>query len=272
MPPDDVLAPVPLRDASARGEFSRVRMLATDIDGTLTTGGVITGNVLSALAELADAGIEVLPVSGRSTGEVLGLARYLPGVERAIAENGQVLVAPDRPLRRLRTEGERDGLKEIGRAIGDELDTQLALAPDDFCRVGDVAYERAGRDAAELETIVHAARAKGVHCIWSSVHVHLSWGAPDKGAALLGLLDEWDVDSGRVATLGDAPNDAGLFDADRFGVTVGTADVLKDFDQFPSMPRWVSSFREGAAMCELADLILGKLTALGIEQTVGEVS
>src|SRR5687768_660769 len=61
-----------------RAIFGTIALVATDVDGTLTSRGEILAPVLAALADLAAAGIEVVPVSGRPAGEVLGLVRYLP--------------------------------------------------------------------------------------------------------------------------------------------------------------------------------------------------
>ena len=66
-----------------------VRVVATDVDGTLTRDGALDPEVVRVIAALAEAGLVVVPVSGRPAGEVLGLCRYLPGVQRAIAEKSQ---------------------------------------------------------------------------------------------------------------------------------------------------------------------------------------
>jgi hydroxymethylpyrimidine pyrophosphatase-like HAD family hydrolase len=63
---------LPLSQAPDR--LRTVRLIATDIDGTLTTHGKFTPNVLQALTNLAQAGITVVLVTGRSAGWVSGLA------------------------------------------------------------------------------------------------------------------------------------------------------------------------------------------------------
>jgi hydroxymethylpyrimidine pyrophosphatase-like HAD family hydrolase len=57
------------------------------------------------------------------------------------------------------------------------------------------------------------------------VHIHLSQHPPDKGAAVQEIVRRLGVDPQTVATIGDAPNDAGLWVPERFGLTVGTAQV-----------------------------------------------
>ena len=56
-------------------------LVATDVDGTLTRVGKLDPAVLTAIVRLVEAGIAVVPVSGRPAGEVAGLVRYLPGVD-----------------------------------------------------------------------------------------------------------------------------------------------------------------------------------------------
>lgn len=67
--------------------FGDIRLVATDMDGTLTQQGQFTATLWQALEHLAAADIPVLIVTGRSAGWVSGLVNYLP-IWGAIAENG----------------------------------------------------------------------------------------------------------------------------------------------------------------------------------------
>ncbi len=231
-------------------------LIATDVDGTLTRAGALCSEVLVAIRELVDAGFEVLPVSGRPAGEVLGLCRYLPGVRRGLAENGLLEIVPDRAPRWLRTPTDKSRLRAVGDLLNAEHGAELELVGDDFCRLGDVAFERAGRGEPELLRLRAAATAAGVHLTWSNVHVHLAEAIPDKGAALLQLASESGIDPRTIVTIGDAPNDAGLFVAGRFGLTVGTADVGRQRDYFPSLPQAMTEKAEASGFLELAAALL----------------
>lgn len=228
--------PSALSEAPA-SSLARIRLLATDIDGTMTRDGKIPAAVLDAIEALHGVGVEVLPVTGRSAGEALGLARYLPTVRRAIAENGAVFVVPDAVHRFPFGEPRRNALYAMGREISPE--NPLAPAPCAAFRVADVAFERAGRQEPELVQLRERAAAKGVHLVWSSVHVHLSTHAPDKGAGLLRFATENGIAPDEIATIGDAPNDAGFWAPGRFGLPVGTAEVLRQRDVIGDLPRWV---------------------------------
>ena len=233
-----------------------VRVLATDVDGTLTRKGVLGPDVLEALLALVQAGVEVLPVSGRSSGEVLGLCRYLPGVTEGLAENGFVAITPDRVPLRLGEFPDRAHLRRIAEEAARSCGTTLTLAPDEAFRVVDVAYEREGRSNEVLADLRAAVDAQGAGTVWSSVHFHVAPVVPDKGAALLTWCRSRGVDPLTVATVGDAPNDDGLFVPGRFGLTVGTADVAAQRHVFPHLPQAVTMQREADGFLQLARALL----------------
>lgn len=57
--------------------LSNIRLIATDMDGTLTRRGKFTPALLQALEDLAAADIKVLIVTGRSAGWVSGFVRFV---------------------------------------------------------------------------------------------------------------------------------------------------------------------------------------------------
>ena len=256
-PLEDRRDPEPLPLATVeRARLADLRVIASDVDGTLTRAGKLTPVLLEALARLAAAGFVLVPISGRPAGEVQGLCRYLPGVSFGVAENGLLEVVPDRPPRWLGEPTSVPRLQAVGEHLNREHAAKLRPTGDGFCRVGDLAYEREGRDETELLRLRAAAEAQGVFLIWSNVHVHLAEREPDKGAGLLRLLADRSIDPATVVTIGDAPNDAGLFTADRFGLTVGTADVLPQRAWFPRLPERVTAAREVDGFLELAALLV----------------
>jgi HAD superfamily hydrolase (TIGR01484 family) len=66
----------------------------TDIDDTLTTEGAITPDALQALHQLKDAGLMVIPITGRPVGWSMPFASTWP-VDAVVAENGAVALFPD---------------------------------------------------------------------------------------------------------------------------------------------------------------------------------
>lgn len=235
------------------GELADIALVATDVDGTLTRAAKLDPAVVSIIATLAEAGIEVMPVSGRSAGEVLGLVRYLPGVRRGIAENGLVEIVPDHPPRWLAERPDRADVRRRAEQVLGSSGVELRPTSDDAFRLGDLAYERDDRSDAELARLAAAAPGVGLFVTWSTVHVHFTPEPPDKGR---GLLQAAGLDPSRTATIGDAPNDAGLFVAGRFRLTVGTADVLRHRAVMPALPQYVTSAAESAGFLELAHALL----------------
>ena len=240
----------------SEARLAELSVIATDVDGTLTRGGKLDAALLDAFARLAGKGFTIIPISGRPAGEVLGLCRYLPGVRFGVAENGLLEIEPDSEPRWLGEPTNTARLRAVGEHLNREHAAGLQLTGDAFCRLGDVAYERNGRDEATLLRLRELAEARGVFLIWSNVHIHLAEREPDKGAGLLRSLARRGIDPRAVVTVGDAPNDGGLFQPDRFGLTVGTADVLAQRRWFSALPEFVAGARELAGFLELAALLL----------------
>lgn len=233
-----------------------LRVVATDVDGTLTAGGKFSPALLQRFSALANAGFTLIPISGRPSGEVQGVCRYLPGVRFGVAENGLLEIEPDQAPRWLGPATDTARLREVGEHLNRDHDAKLRLTGDVYCRLGDVAYERDGRGEDELVRLRAVAEAAGVFMIWSNVHIHLAEREPDKGAGLLALLHRHGLDARTVVTVGDAPNDGGLFVAERFGLCVGTADVAGQLEWFRAAPEFVTVGREVAGFVELADRLL----------------
>jgi hydroxymethylpyrimidine pyrophosphatase-like HAD family hydrolase len=241
---------------ASRERLAAIDLIASDVDGTLTQVGKLGTPLLDALDRLHARGVGLIPVSGRPAGEVLGLCRYLPHVEFGVAENGLLEIVADQPPRWLGPSTDLARLLAVGEHLNRDHHAQLRRTGDAFCRLGDVAYERESRDERELLRLRELAEARGVFLIWSNVHVHLAERRPDKGAGLLLALERRGIDPRRVATVGDAPNDAGLFVADRFGLTFGTADVLAQHEWFDALPEFVAAQREVAGFLELVEVLV----------------
>lgn len=247
--------PTPLAELPV-ARLAELGVIATDVDGTLTRVGKLSPELLAALGRLADAGVTIIPISGRPSGEVQGLCRYLPGVRFGVAENGLLEIEPEHVPRWLDRPTNIARLRDVGEHLNRDHDARLRLTGDAYCRLGDVAYERDGRDETELLRLRELAEAAGVHLIWSNVHIHLAEQRVDKGAGLLALLARRNIDPRTVVTVGDAPNDGGLFEPDRFGLTVGTADVIAQLRWFSARPEVVTAAREVDGFLELAERML----------------
>jgi hydroxymethylpyrimidine pyrophosphatase-like HAD family hydrolase len=236
---------------------AKIEILATDIDGTITADGALAPALLEALARLVACGVEPILVSGRPAGEVLGLCRYLPGIRRAVAENGLAAVDPQRGAWSLFSDQRAQRAELFSRVDDVSADVGLRLHPanDAFARVADLAFDRENIADTTLERFAAAAQRQNLYCIWSSVHVHFSWNPPDKGRGLLELVGG---ERGRfVATIGDARNDFGLFRHGLFGASVGTAALSEQIRGLPDdcIPDFLSENFELDAFLELVAII-----------------
>ena len=129
--------------------------------------------------------------------------------------------------------------------------------------MGDIAWLREGRSDERLADLRRKAAEFGVWLVWSSVHVHLSDHDPDKGVAVLELARRRGFRPDEVATIGDSPNDAGLWVPDRFGLAVGTGDVLRRLDVLEHRPAWVTAGAAADGWIELGDSLVAARTARG---------
>lgn len=262
-----VIPPTPPRPL-AEANLSRVRALLADVDGTLTTGGLLKGRTVRALERLRRARVKVVLVTGRPSGWAECWARTLP-VCGVVAENGGLYLAPDgeggwrreyseRPRERLRNR--RRLFREVRRVLrmvrgarlsSDSVSTEVDLAID-YAEQARLPVEAARWMGEELAR-------RGVRSARSSVHVNCWIGPFDKlSASDRFLRRELKIAAGarspKVAYVGDSINDAPMFAT--VPLSVGVANVADVMAELPSPPRFVTSAREGEGFEELAAALL----------------
>ena len=66
---------------------SKIEFVLTDIDDTITTDGQLEAKAYEALWKLHDAGLKIIPITGRPAGWCEMIARFWP-VEGVVGENG----------------------------------------------------------------------------------------------------------------------------------------------------------------------------------------
>lgn len=272
-PPPRPVAAVPTARLAA------LRWVLTDIDDTLTTAGLLTAEAYAAVEALRDAGLMVVPVTGRPAGWCDMVARTWP-VAAVVGENGALWYAMDHAARRMRRHHVQDeALRLACRVRLDALAAQAMaavpgarIAADQPFRMFDVAVDFA-EDAGplsltEAERIAGIFRAGGAAAKVSSIHVNAWIGTWDKLAGLRHLfaalwqpLDE--VLDG-VAFLGDSPNDAPLFGA--VPLSVGVANVAPFLPGMATPPAYVTLQAGGAGFVEFTKAVLAAKKAKGDTQ------
>lgn len=259
--------PIPSRPLVCAG-LDRVRAVFSDVDGTLTTAGKLTGPVLRSLERLRDAGVKVVLVTGRPAGFGECFLRTLP-VAAVIAENGGLYFAWDgrQRLKKVYAQGftqrrsnRRRLWQEVRRAMARV--PRVRLSTDSAYTEVDLALdynEEVTLGTGAAEKLVQAFAARGVSAVRSSVHVNCWLGGFDKQWMVQRFLkNEWKVPwpaaPGEFVYVGDSLNDAPMFNA--FPLSVGVANVLEVWEELEAFPRFVTRAREGAGFVELANRIL----------------
>jgi HAD superfamily hydrolase (TIGR01484 family) len=247
-----------------------VRWVLTDIDDTLTLDGRLPAVAYTAMERLTEAGLRVVPITGRPAGWCDHIARMWP-VAGVVGENGAFWFRHDPQRRRLIRRFLVD--EETRRANRRRLDALAAriltevpgtaLASDQLYREADLAIDWcedvAPLDAAAVARIVALFEAAGCTAKVSSIHVNGWLGAYDKldmtRRFLAEAFDE-DLDASRDACVfvGDSPNDQPMFGY--FGNAIGVANVRRFAEQMTSLPAYVTDGPGGLGFAELAQTIL----------------
>jgi hydroxymethylpyrimidine pyrophosphatase-like HAD family hydrolase len=250
-------------------DFKKIRLIATDMDGTLTTQGKFTPKLLQTFAQLNSAGIKVLIVTGRSAGWVSGLSYYLP-VEGAIAENGGLFYPSNNDINSKIISGNPLILTPIPDLMIHRQNLEVTFAQlklkfpqiressDNIFRLTDWTFDVEGLSHLELETLAHLSKEMGWDFTYSTVQCHIKPQGQDKAVGLWEVL--WKFFPGlspdEVITVGDSPNDESLFDQRYFPLSVGVANIQEYTSSITHQPKYITYEPEGEGFYELAQYIL----------------
>jgi HAD superfamily hydrolase (TIGR01484 family) len=254
----------PLAELDAGG----VTAVLADIDDTLTTDGKLTAAAYLALERLQQAGLRVVPVTGRPAGWCDHIARMWP-VDAVVGENGAFYFyyANGRLERRFEDDdasraGKRARLQVIAARILAAV-PGCALASDQAYRACDLAIDYC-EDVAPLPLaaaarIAELMREAGLSAKVSSIHVNGWFGDYDKLATTRRLFAErfgLDIEKANreIVFAGDSPNDAPMFAF--FQNSVGVANVRKFENLLAHKPRYITRAAAGAGFAELAEHLL----------------
>lgn len=245
-----------------------VQFVLTDIDDTMTQHGQMPSRSLQALEQLKDAGMRVIPVTGRPAGWCDYFARMWP-VDGIIGENGAFWFSYDRTARKMYSDFQRDEAQRANdRERLDALKETIlrdvegaGVASDQFCRVADLAIDFCEDveplNDADIDRIVSHFTSVGAEAKVSSIHVNGWFGSYDKlSTARQYLADRhgFDVEDENAACVfvGDSPNDQPMFRFFTHGI--GVANVSRFRLDHP--PRWVTHGMSAEGFAEVADALL----------------
>ena len=187
----------------------KLRAVALDYDGTLTTGARPDDDVLAALAEVRAAGQRVVLVTGRILAE---LRHVFPDVDdhvdAIVAENGTVVSGAT---------GHRRLVPPVPPVLEDAL-TRRGVP----VRGGEVLL---ACDAAHGEIVFEEVRRLGLDCqvLYNRAALMVLPAGTSKGIGLREALGDLGISPHDAVAVGDAENDHALLDACEVGVAVANA-------------------------------------------------
>ncbi len=254
-----------------RATARSIRYVFCDIDDTLTTDGRLPAHAYQALEDLEQAGLAVVPVTGRPAGWCDMMARFWP-VAGVVGENGAFYYAYDHATRAMtraihpELAPHLDDPTRFDR-IMDRIRTEVpaaAIAADQPFRIADLAVDfredvapLAGPDIARIERIF---AEEGAVAKVSSIHVNGWFGHYDKlsmtrrlASDILGV--DLDEQNDVCIFVGDSPNDAPMFAF--FAHACGVANVGAVTGAMTALPRWVARSCGGRGFREIVDHLLG---------------
>ena len=251
-------------------KLAGVRGVCADIDDTLSTDGRITAAAYAAMERLRDAGLLMIPITGRPAGWCDHIARMWP-VDAVVGENGALYMRYDAAERKMVRrfsvgEAERAANRERLRAIGERILRAVpgaGWASDQSYREADIAIDYCEDvpplSQPDIDRIVSIMRDEGLTAKVSSIHVNGWFGAYDKLGMTKTLMREQfgvDLDAGRerYVFIGDSPNDAPMFAY--FPMSVGVANVHDFAGRIDAEPRYITNARSGDGFVELVDAVL----------------
>ncbi|MCX7027040.1 MAG: HAD-IIB family hydrolase [Spirochaetes bacterium] len=245
-----------------------LRFVLMDIDDTLTTEGKLPAESYAALWKLHEAGLVIVPITGRPAGWCDLIAREWP-VDGVVGENGAFVFWEEPKGRHLKSLTNPSAVRNDAPELTRVLERALVEIPgcrpacDQFARLYDIAIDFAEEeprlplsDALRIKKICDD---EGVRAKVSSIHVNAWMGNYDKLsmaitwlAARFGYSDERDRNS--VIFVGDSPNDEPMFA--HFPMACGVANVRRYESMIMHMPAFAASREGGLGFAEIAETIL----------------
>jgi HAD superfamily hydrolase (TIGR01484 family) len=248
----------------------RLAFLFTDIDDTLTSQGMLPAGSYSALWDLHDAGIRVVPVTGRPAGWCDHISRMWP-VDGVVGENGAFYYRYDRIRRAMRRSytlppaelaAGRQRLSALAERILREV-PGTAIAADQPFRISDFAIDFredvAPLPPASVDAISRILASEGVTHKVSSIHVNFWIGGFDKLSCTRRFLEEqsgsaFGAAAERAVFVGDSPNDEPLFAG--FPHTIAVANIREYLGRLDHLPGYITAADASEGFMEAVRVIL----------------
>jgi HAD superfamily hydrolase (TIGR01484 family) len=247
-------------------DLSQIKMIAVDIDGTLTLNGRFSSQLLSTLERLQAAEIPVLLVTGRSAGWVESLANYLP-VTGAIGENGGCYVSREtrcQLLGDLKTKEltkHREKLADCFWQLQGSY-AQLQESADNRWRMTDWTFDLDKLSPSDLWEIGAQCERWGWNFTYSTIQCHLKLPSQNKATGIRQVAKKHfsnffaGLKTQQILTIGDSLNDTEMFEPEEFPLSVGVANIQEYVDRLIHQPAYITTQSEVAGFSEIVDALL----------------
>lgn len=229
----------------------RIKLFATDVDGTLTESRDsfrLNLRAIEALRRLEEHDIVVSLVTGNGYEIAAGLARYIGVSGPVVAENGCLLFE----------NGRLESLC-LGRPPGKLVDAMLSLGLKESwqnrCRLHDLAF--VAEDKSLLRKAAESARRIMSELGWrgrvmvSGYALHLQPEGGGKGRALRLIVEKLGTSPDEVVAVGDSEGDLELLEAAGIPAAVGDADP-----RLKIVARMIASSPAGDGLAEIVGALL----------------
>jgi phosphoglycolate phosphatase (TIGR01487 family) len=234
------------------GDASSVRIVFTDVDGTITTGRgslLLCLEAVEAIRRLESAGVKVSLVTGNSVPVAAGLARYVGASGPVVAENGCTI------FYKWRLHHACEG--KPPNVIEEELVSRGFRASwQNPYRHHDLAFlppeDMEARKALEIvRSVMERAGWRG-RILWTGFAFHIAPPEVSKarGAELAATLVGSSL--GEALAIGDGENDLELLEAAAYSAAPGDAA-----EEVKARVGYVASKPGGRGFAEIAEMILG---------------
>lgn len=247
------------------------KVIFTDVDDTLTWQGRLPVETLSALYQLKEQGIMVVPLTGGCAGWCDCIIRTWP-VDFVIGENGSFYLARSDDGKVswhyvLDTATRMANNKHL-KSVSDEfchVFTDIPTTADQAFRKTDIAFDIGQENSVSQDRALQALewlKQQGVQAKKSSIHINAWLGNYNKALGALHWLKTSaqhckgldNITPDDCLFIGDSANDESMFET--FADTVGVANIATVLPELQYKPEYMTQASGGFGFVELANQLL----------------
>ena len=252
-------------------ERQKIVGVFTDIDDTLTTKGAITSDALEALNSLKNAGLMVIPITGRPVGWSIPFASTWP-VDAIVAENGAVALMHNPTANQVNKIYQQDlatrthnfdQMQRIAQRVLKEVPGTV-MAQDSPGRETDIAFDHSEfhkLSQDQIQQVLQLLKQEGMTATVSSIHINAWFGDHNKWHGAQWIFKELTgrdlkQELGRWVYVGDSTNDQVMFE--HFTHSIGVANIKRFENELKHLPQYIANQERGAGFSEVVNLLLQK--------------